>query len=138
MYWFVWYNKIGDIMNYFIEELNHIVIKGEVIYRTINSYINKLCIDNYSTLKGRILATKKKLNIKYNVPIYVNKKILLFKIKDSDRNYYINYYKINDYDYSRGSIVIVFKDLEVLKISVSKKVFNDRMRLCELIDREIE
>jgi len=59
-------------------------------------YINLLCIENNSTLKGRKDAIKKRFNIKSLTPIYVNDEVLLFPTISS-RHYdslWVNYHEI--------------------------------------------
>ncbi len=63
---------------------------------TPQKYINLLCIENNSTLRGRKDAIKKKFNIKSLTPIYVNDEILLFPTISS-RHYdslWVNYHEI--------------------------------------------
>ena len=65
------------------------VIKKEI---NIEKLFNEWCIDTLSTYKGRLEAIKKKFHIKKQVPIYINKDLMLFPItnKKSIENIYIN------------------------------------------------
>ena len=124
-------------MNYIIDNKDRIIINEQVIFKTFKGYINGLCIDSFSTLKGRTQAIKKQLNIKYNVPVFINEKNILFKVKQNDMNYYINYYEILDIDKQKEKTVIVFKDLEVLRLDISKRIIKSRLEVCKRIEERI-
>ena len=53
-------------MNYIIDLGDHIIVNKVVIYKTIRSYVNSLCIKNLSTLKGRIDA-KSQVQVKVRI-----------------------------------------------------------------------
>lgn len=62
------------------------------ISKTIESVFDDWCIETLSTYKGRIEAIKKKYHLKKQVPIYINKEVMLFPIKNKKDfdNVYIN------------------------------------------------
>lgn len=120
-------------MNYIIDLGDRIIVNKVVIYKTIRSYVNSLCIKNLSTLKGRIDATKKILNIKYNVPMYVSKDLILFKVNDKNSTIWINYVSIKDFGYKDKVATFLFNDLEILKMEVNKDTLLKRMKKIEML-----
>lgn len=122
-------------MNYIIDKDYIVVINNTIIDRSFKSYVNSLCINNLSTLEGRIKATKKLLNIKYNVPIYVNHEILLFKITNNEEKIWINYFNIKLIDYGKERVVIIFKDTERLNLYTTKDTFKKYVKICNKIEK---
>lgn len=119
-------------MNYIIDEIIKINIDGKEMDTTLKKYVNSLCIKSFSTLNGRVEAVRKLLKLKYNVPIYVNEKILLFKVV-SFKTYWINYFNIKDIDIKNDISIIIFNNLEILELDVSKRVIVNRVRVCHKI-----
>lgn len=64
----------------------------EIYYCKVKTIFNKICLDDLTTIDGRIKAIKEIYGYKRNVPIYLNKDIVLFKVKDIQTNstQYIN------------------------------------------------
>ena len=124
-------------MNYIIDLKDRIMVNSKVINKTLRSYINSLCINNLSTLKGRLDATKKLLNIKYNLPIYVNKDMILFKIKEDEKVFWINYNNIKDYGFSDDIVTIVFNNLEILKVKASKESLVKRIKMIKILEEHL-
>jgi competence transcription factor ComK len=112
------------IMNilYYIEAETETIEVSEFQENKYNSPIKKifenLCLSELTTLKGRIDAIKKVYNYGYNVPIYINSNLILFKIKDH-RTLWINYFKVGSIIKKKNGADIVFKNGTVLNTSVS-------------------
>lgn len=119
-------------MNYIIDEIVKINVDGKEMDTTFKKHVNSLCIKSFSTLNGRVEAVRKLLKLKYNVPIYVNEKILLFKVV-SCKTYWINYFNIKDIDIKNNISIIIFNNLEILELDVSKRVIVNRVRVCHKI-----
>lgn len=84
-------------------------------------YIEKLCIDNLSTLDGRIKAVKRKYGWIKHTPIYVNNDLVLFYInalKDTN-NYFINVKKIVNVEGNERSTHITFVNNEKIVLNVA-------------------
>ena len=82
------------------------VFKQEV---SIDKLLDDWCIDTLSTYKGRLEATKRKYNIKKQVPIYINKDLMLFPItnKKSIENIYINCLNILSIDKNINDCTVI-------------------------------
>lgn len=60
----------------------------------LQKYLHTLCLQEYTTLKGRIEAVKEVFGFKYNIPIYINEKVIFVKIPQEEYNLWINVYNI--------------------------------------------
>lgn len=99
-------------------------------------YINKLCLKSLTTYEAYIKGVKSSLNIKTNIPVYINKKIILFPICNI-RNYdciWINYTNIKAAYNDENKTVIIFKNGERIKINVKTRKF---MKLIENVHKII-
>ena len=77
----------------------------KVLFNNYTKELDRLCLLELSTLKARIKAIKEIIKCKYNIPIYVNEKMIFFKIKDV-HNIWINYVNIKEIKkYDQGFIV---------------------------------
>lgn len=123
---------------YYIEKDKHTIIvtttKKFKINISFKKVINKLCLDNLSTLEGRMEAVKEKFAFKYNIPIYINNDIILMKVK-LKHNYWINICSIKeiyknsnktDILFTEGIILSIDKKYELVKLIYNKtKVITD-------------
>ncbi|AIO18707.1 ComK protein [Candidatus Izimaplasma bacterium HR1] len=96
--------------------------KAKYLTKGLKQYINDQCIKNLSTFEGREQAARIILNLKSNLPIYVNDEIILFPTK-SMRNYdciYVNYHKVLSFRESlNGFTKIIFSDLTEIEVDAS-------------------
>lgn len=127
-------------MNYLLRNNQGIKIGYNNECKFINvgivNYINKLCINNLSTYKGRIDASKKVLNTTSKLPIYIDDTIVLFP-NISIRRYdciLINYMEILSITKVFNSKCrITFNDLSVLFVDTSHQVIVNQMRKTQLL-----
>ncbi len=121
------------IVLYIKREFDKTIVKTTEKKLVINEipkrFIDNLCIENLSTFAGRYFSTKKKLEIKSLVPIFVDDKNLLFPTK-SIRDYdciWINYYKIKKVLKTK----IIFHNL--LELKISDKIIKKQIAKCEKV-----
>lgn len=89
------------------------------------NFLHTLCLKEYTTLKGRIEAIKELFGFKYNVPIYINDKIILVKIPEGEYNIWINVYNIvsiSEVDQYSTNIVFVNNSSLVVMMSKNKVI----------------
>lgn len=55
-------------------------VKSRALYE-----FEKLCLQEYTTLKGRIDAIKEIFKLSYNIPIYINEQMIFIKICNKKR-----------------------------------------------------
>lgn len=127
-------------MNYIRRSVEGIEIsyKGcfEEINRSLIDYINDLCINNLSTYHGRLNASKKILNSKINLPIYVNESLFLFPTESVRKAscFFLNYYEILSIKAIRDNkSKIVFLDLSVLILEISHLRIQKQMEKVEIM-----
>lgn len=107
---------------YYLEAGNETIEVSDSGKRRINQPAKKvfeaLCLEEVSTLKGRIEAARALFGYKYNVPIFVNPALLLYKIGDGSK-YWLNYFEVASVLNSGGGTDFLFKNGEVLKTKAS-------------------
>ena len=76
---------------------------------------------NLSNLDAYINSIKIIFNYKYNIPVYINNKIILISIRNIKdyNNIWINYINIEKLVYSNNKTNIIFKNGEKLEINRS-------------------
>ena len=94
-----------------------------VIKQGIDKYLNCECLKEYSTLQGRIEAIKIKFGFKYNVPIYINKDIILLKVNTNEGIYYLNILSIVEFEAYDDEVVITFMNEHKLNLRTSYRTF---------------
>lgn len=101
--------------------------------KTINKMLNKEIRDFYTYNK----LVRKLLDIKTNIPIYINKKMVLLPTK-SYKSYdcvWLNYYAIKDIISNDNRLSIMFKNGEVMfiKISINRlnRIINNALKIIE-------
>lgn len=104
------YNYIKRQADYtlIISEYEKISIKDTPIQKVFNAALKKELTD----FKSRERMTKKRLNFKSKIPIYINDKNLMMCIR-SYRNaqcLYINYHAIFHYEHKQNNVFITFVD----------------------------
>lgn len=100
-----------------------------VINKGIKKLINDNCLLYGSNLKGRLDAIKKNTDIKYIVPIYVKKEIILIPIISfrKDDTMYLVLNKINHYYEKNGVLTVKCKSDKLFFLSMSKRKFENRL-----------
>lgn len=122
-------------MKYIQRSMNGIRIydKNErELKKGLKEFINSLCIQNLSTMKGREEAASIILNKKSVLPVYINEELLLVPT-ESVRNYnciYFNIHKVLSFEYIENKKTkILFDDLTALEVPISmKKLQNQLLR----------
>lgn len=117
-------------MKYIKREYCGFEIDGQTYDGGMISFVNSMCIQNMSTYKGRLDASKVILNRSSNLPVYVNENICLFPT-ESIRNYgcfLVNVHQVlHVKSNGKKSCIIIFYDLSVIKVSVSKVVIDRQL-----------
>lgn len=100
-----------------------------VINKGIKKFINDNCLLYGSNLKGRLDAIKKNTDIKYIVPIYVKKEIILIPIISfrKDDTMYLVLNKINHYYEKNGVLTVKCNSNKLFFLSMSKRKFENRL-----------
>ena len=106
-------------MNYLCLINNILYVDNKVIDKTFNKYIDELALPYFKTLSSIRLSTKKILNIKKNIPLYISNKILLIPIIIKNIKYYINYYSLFKTLYKNNELMMCFNDGETLSLNLS-------------------
>lgn len=126
----------STIIHYINNEVNEIDI-------LLERYLNNLCLNDLTTLSGRINAIKEKYHIVKNVPIYIKDDLVLFPTsnKKNYSNIYLNSVyikriipqeektKIIFYD---NQSLIIDKNYHTIKLSYEKclKIINQIKNYC--------
>ena len=106
-------------MNYLCLINNILYVDNKVIDKTFNKYIDELALPYFKTLSSIRLSTKKILNIKKNIPLYISNKILLIPIIIKNIKYYINYYSLFKTLYKNNELMMCCNDGETLSLNLS-------------------
>lgn len=108
----------------------------QILTKGLIQSINELCIKNLSTYQGRKEASKKILKRNCNLPIYVDRKTILFPTK-SIREYdvvFVNYIRvISITKYKQMFTKIIFDDLTELVVLVTVNKIKEQMKRIEII-----
>lgn len=65
-----------------------------IVQSNYKKVVHNLCLQEYTSLSGRIEAVKEIFGFKYNIPIFINKKNILVKITQNEYNLWLNVYNI--------------------------------------------
>ncbi|MGM9971460.1 MAG: hypothetical protein ACI35W_03560 [Anaeroplasmataceae bacterium] len=125
------------MINYIIdldEYSNIYTTSGIERYCGYKKVINYIASYNLVDIKAYLKLVRKKLNMKYNIPIQINNNTLLFKIN----NYYINYYEIWSFAYNGNKVHIIFKSGDYLLLNVSYKLFTKYFKMSFEIDNYLK
>jgi hypothetical protein len=106
---------------------------------TFQKYLNGLLSKELTNIYAREISTKKLLNYKSKIPIYVNKRILLMCIRSYrlENSFYINYHSILSYTTLKDCIILTFLDNHCLKIH-EKQIFINQLNKCREIINYLE
>ncbi|HHX80774.1 MAG TPA: hypothetical protein GX692_06905 [Acholeplasmataceae bacterium] len=100
----------------------------------VKKLFENFCLCELTTLKGRVDAIKKIYHYKYNVPVYINRKLVFFKIR-FEETYWINAMQVAGIVKEGKGAALTFKNGLVLKTSVSYRSllnsYNKAMRILE-------
>lgn len=125
--------------NYIIDENTVAVLKSNhktIIFdveniRVINKSINKVlednCLLNGSSVMGRKNSAEKLLNIKYKIPIYINKNIILIQLNSLRDNscLFIVLNKILNFKYINDLLNIMCVDNYIFSCKISENCFEN-------------
>ena len=120
-------------MNYLCLINNILYVENKVIDKTFNKYIDELALPYFKTLSSIRLSTKKLLNIKKNIPLYISNKILLIPIIIKNIKYYINYYSLFKTSYKNNELMMCFNDGETLSLNLTYSKYKTYMENSEKI-----
>lgn len=112
------------------DKLLEINIHYRKTYKTSATKIfQKLLLNEMTTIKGRIDAIKQIFSYSYNVPIYINQKMIFFKIFGKDK-IWVNGSNIESVKKRNEKAIIIFKNgylLEIEKNYRTIKTMYDRI-----------
>lgn len=119
-----------------IHYANHII--EEQPYN-IERYLNMLCLNELTTLEGRIEAIKNKFNLIKNVPIYINPHLVLFTIKCTKTidNIYVNSIYIKSIIKNEKICRIIFYDNQEININSTYSTLKTKYEKCIKIKNQI-
>lgn len=115
---------MNDLL-YIVDKRYNLIIHYEeyqtLVDTSLKKFLNELCLQEYTTLEGRIKAIKHLFNFKKNPPLYINQHIILVKVLTKDDIYWINVYNIVDIvKVNSCQTKIIFKDNSTLLINKDK------------------
>jgi len=89
-----------------------------------NKLFNKLCLKEFTTLKGRQDAIKKIFSYSYNLPIYINDDIIFIKMFGREK-IWVNASNIDRLEKKENNTLIVFKDGQTLESIKNYRTLNN-------------
>ena len=93
---------------------------------SLNKFFHKLCLEEFTTLPGRVQAIKEIFGFKYNPPIYINSQMIFVKIVDEDNIYWVNGYHIVGLEkINIHKTKIIFSNKTTLIINRSQKALKN-------------
>ncbi|MGD9605126.1 MAG: competence protein ComK [Bacilli bacterium] len=116
--------------NHVIEHRCDKTIKHSVSFGFL---LSQACLQELTTLSGRIEAMKTLFGLKYNIPVYINEHVLLFKVMDNNKQYWINYYKVKRFKQCESKTVILLENNETINVSKSLRAFQKLWKTLGLI-----
>ena len=127
---------MNEFTLYFVEEIDKTIVYDFNGIRSIASnykkILNRVCEKELITLKGRIEVIAKIVNRSNNVPLYINDRLLFFKIR-AINNIWINYFNILEYQNKNGKTILISKHGETLLINEQMKYFKEIIKTVEKI-----
>lgn len=114
------------------------VVTKEECFEVVSlySFLNQLASYYLTSIDGYRKSVKKQLGMKYNIPLFFSKSLLLFSLSDQNRQkYWINYYALNDIYYQKGEFIFVFYNGHRISMIISKgKISNSLNKIKAIID----
>lgn len=120
-------------------DLNNELKETNINYQKIHKmscdvFFQEMCYQDITTLKGRIDAIKKIFSFAYNIPIYLNNKMIFFKIND-DRMIWINAINVIDIFKKENNTIIVFRNGHSLEVNKNyRNIRKSYLKAKEIID----
>ena len=106
------------------------VVTKEECFEVVSSYsfLNQLASYYLTSIDGYRKSVKKQLGMKYNIPLFFSKSLLLFSLSDQNRQkYWINY--------QNGKFIFVFYNGHKISMIISKsKISNSLNKIKAIID----
>lgn len=104
-----------------------LVKEDQTTYETdtnIKKYLDRICLENGSTLKGRMEAYKYNMSRFRRIPILVNQHLLYFPVSTVDHmeDTYVNMYAISHIEYQEKMCTIHFLDHTHLNCKNPKQI----------------
>jgi len=108
------------------------------VERSFCSWLNHLCVDNYSTLDGRIKAIKSRYGFRRLTPIFVGCSILLMPMRGLRANdaIVINSYAITGFERSGPKGITVYFSYAKPLVLPSWHIFRSQCEKAKLIDEQ--
>lgn len=105
----------------------------------IDNYFNNLCLNELTTLTGRMNAIKLKYHIIKNVPIYINKQLVFFPSNNTKSidNIYINSIYIKFIENMDSKCRIIFFNNQELIVDNSYNIIKNKYEKCIKIKNQI-
>lgn len=102
-------------------------------------YLDYLCLQQLTTLEGRVEATKKKYQIVKNVPIYIKEDLILFQTKSKKAldNIYINSMYIRKIQEEKNQTKVTFYDNQIIVVDKSYHAIKLNYEKCIKIKNQI-
>ncbi len=103
--------------------------------KTNLSFIKELCLDNMFSYSGYLKAVKKKINISYKTPVYIddlNRFIPTRRVRDYE-NIWVNCAAVKNVSRSEGGVRIRFFSDKEKTVNISFNSFIKQMKQLEVI-----
>lgn len=113
------------------KNLSKIICKEKIqkAEKSAFSIVKSFCERELFCYESRIKYTKRHLNIKTKVPIYINEEMLLMPTKSPKRyeTLWLNYFEIFSYQKHFDKTLILFTNLKELEVDLSYDSFHKMM-----------
>lgn len=102
-------------------------------------FIKELCYSRLVSYEGMVFATKKKLNIKTNVPIYLSSDLVLFPTKSPrlKETIWVNYRKILKFKKLAHLTIITFNTGDEITLDCSFEFVKKKIFECDKIIKHL-
>lgn len=119
--------------------IHYINNEFEEIEDSPERYLNNLCLNELTTLNGRIEAIKTKYHIIKNTPIYIKDNLVLFPThnKKSIENIYVNSIYIKDIESSMDKSKVIFYDNQEILIDKDIHLLKNLYEKCLKVNNQI-
>lgn len=111
---------------------------NKTINKTIEKLLNELCLENLSTLNGRINAVKERYNIHKFIPIYISNELILLPIypKDYYTQIYLNINLVKNIQQELNKTKIIFNEEKYIIVDAPYLRIKQYVEKCKRIKND--
>ncbi|MDD3348847.1 MAG: competence protein ComK [Bacilli bacterium] len=127
---------MNEFTLYFVEKNDKTIIwdfnGAKIEHCNYKKILKQVCEQEITTLKARQEIVAKITNRHNNIPLYVNEKLIFFKIKDDD-NIWINFFNVLWYESENNKTRVFFKNGSTILINKKIKYLKEMAKLIKKI-----